>query len=114
MSTEIFRKIQLFTSDFQGLLETDVKESSSLQDDLGIYGDDAVDYVIAYGKTFNVDVSKFMAADYFSGEGDFILSSSNKSSKSIADTRKNLKISHLVTAVEMGRLDEEVINSITS
>lgn len=112
MNTEIFRKIQLFTSDFQGLLETDVKENSSLQDDLGIYGDDAVDYIIAFGKRFNVDVSKFMAADYFSGEGDFILSSSNKPSKSIGGTRKNLKISHLVRAVEAGRLDDDVINSI--
>jgi hypothetical protein len=40
-----------------------------LYEDLGIYGDDATDLLISYGKRFNVDVSKFMAADYFKGKG---------------------------------------------
>ena len=28
-----------------------------------------MEYIIAFGKKFNVDVSKFMATEYFSAEG---------------------------------------------
>lgn len=111
MNEKLFNEVKLFTVDFQGLLESDVKEKSSIQDDLGIWGDDAIEFIIAFGKKFNVDVSKFMAADYFSGEGEFILSSKTNS-KFKDPTRKDLTISHLVKAVEVGRLDEDVINSM--
>ena len=110
MNEKLFNEIKLFTVDFQGLLESDIEEKSSIQDDLGIWGDDAIEFIVAFGKKFKVDVSKFMAADYFSGEGEFILSS-KKISKFKDPIRNDLTISHLVKAAEVGRLDEEVIHS---
>jgi acyl carrier protein len=109
MNEKLFNEVRLFTAGFQGLLESDIEQNSSIQDDLGIWGDDAIEFVLAFAKEFNVDVSKFMAADYFTGEGEFILSS-KRTSKFKDPTRKDLTISHLVKAAEAGRLDEEVIH----
>ncbi len=73
MDSVIFNNIKKFTTEQAGVMEERVTENASLEDDLGIYGDDAVEYLVAFGKKFKVDVSGFMAADYFSGEGDVIL-----------------------------------------
>jgi len=87
-----------------------------LYEDLKIYGDDAVEFLIDFGKEFNVDVSNFMAADYFKGESgvDFITPIINLFKKDkIKPTKatKTLTLGHLEKAISVGRLDEEVINS---
>lgn len=111
--TEFFNRVKQFTSKQQGLDEKDITEDACLEKDLGIYGDDATEYLIAFGKEFNVDVSQFMAADYFSPEGlDFIDSfikffTGKKKNK---QPKKELTIWHLEKAVIAGRLDEDVIN----
>ena len=112
MDTEVFNKLKTFTLSQAAVEGKEVTKSASLEDDLGVSGDDAVEFIIAFGKQFNVDVSKFMAADYFSPEGDVILPAlirfftGKKQSK-----RKNLTMKHLEKAIVAGRLDEEVINS---
>jgi hypothetical protein len=90
-------------------LTTDTK----LYEDLNIYGDDVVEFLIDFGKEFNVDVSNFMAADYFKGEGiDLITPIINLFSKHKAQSiKKTLTLGHLEKAIKAGRLDEEVINS---
>ncbi len=40
-----------------------------LENDLGIYGEDANDFIEAFSIEFNVDVSKFDANVYFNAEG---------------------------------------------
>jgi acyl carrier protein len=112
MKKGIFESVKEFTTKQSGIKEDKIKEDASLENDLGIYGDDAVEFIIAFGKEFNVDVSRFMAADYFSGEGiDFI----NPLIRGLAGQRvpkkKILTIRHLEKAVESGRLDEETINA---
>ena len=112
MSDKIFNRIKKFVVNQAAVREDDVTEYASLEKDLGIHGDDAVAFIIAFGNEFNVDVSKFMAADYFSPEGDFILPAiirfftGKKKQK-----QKDLKLKHLENAVAAGRLDEEIINS---
>lgn len=112
MSNEIFEKIKEFTVKQTGVKEKDVTEDASLENDLGIYGDDAVDYIIAFGKKFNVDISKFLAADYFSDEGIDVIGPAVRlfTGKKEKD-KKELTIGHLEKAVIAGRLDEEIINS---
>jgi acyl carrier protein len=111
MNQELFNKVKEFAVNQAAVEENEVTESASIEDDLGVYGDDAVEFIIAFGKKFNVDVSKFMAAEYFSAEGDVILPAiirfltGKKQPK-----RKNLTIGHLEKAIVAGRLDEEVIN----
>ena len=113
MNRKIFDDIKRFIVDQAAAKEDDVTENTSLESDLGIYGDDAIEFILAFGKEFNVDVSKFMVADYFSPEGGFKLPpviikffGIEKKPK-----QKELSIRHLMKAVEIGRLDEEVINS---
>jgi acyl carrier protein len=93
-----------------GVRSDEVTSEARIYNDLGIYGDDAIELLVAYGKEFNVDISNFMAADYFEGEGlDAIglvvgLFSGKKKQY------KTLTVSHLENGIVAGRLDEEIIN----
>ena len=107
MSNELLAAIKEFTEEEAGRSSADITESTCLERDLGIYGDDAVEYIIAFGKAFKVDVSRFMAADYFSGEGFSFASFFSKEKR----IKKELTVAHLIKAIKAGRLDEEVINS---
>src|SRR4030088_3538212 len=85
-----------------------------LYDDLGIYGDDATEMLVNYGKKFNVDVSKFRVADYFMGEGDnawidglIRFFTGRRPSTGL----KVLKVKDLERGIKAGRLDETVIQS---
>jgi acyl carrier protein len=103
MSEKIFECIQAFIVNQVGVDEAEVTRDTSLQNDLGIYGGDATDFFISFGKEFSVDVSEFMAADYFKADGLNIFSIEKK--------KKPLTVGHLEKAVIAGRLDEETINS---
>jgi acyl carrier protein len=106
MSVSLFEDIQAFIVEKIGVDEVEVTQEALLQNDLGIYGDDAVDLIVEFGKKFKVDVSNFMAADYFKPEGLDILGLFSK-----GKSMKALTVGHLEKAVIAGRLDEEVINS---
>ena len=74
-----------------------------MQRDLGVYGDDAVEFLLAYGKAFQVDVRPFMAADYFDGEGPDVRAWFKPVRK-----RKELTVGHLQQGIAAGRLDEQI------
>ena len=112
MSDEIFEKLKTFVIKEAAVDEEEVTREAKIENDLGVTGGDAVDFLIAYSKEFNVDVTKFMAADYFDGEGDPILPAigrffTGKTKKE----NKVLTVAHLEKGIVTGRLDEEVINS---
>ncbi len=113
MSENMFTKLVQFTIKQSCVKDEQITRETKLYDDLGIYGDDAVDFLVAYGKTFNVDVSKFMAADYFKGEGIEIIGPIIKriiGQKKTEPVKKTLTVAHLEKGIIAGRLDEEVIN----
>ena len=82
-----------------------ITAQTRLQDDLGVYGDDATDLLLAYAKTFHVDVSRFMAADYFDAEGLDVLAWFRPTKLQ----RKALTVGHLQRGIEAQRLDEAII-----
>jgi hypothetical protein len=91
--------------------DEEITEKTRIVDDLGVNGDDGPEFMIAYGKEFSVDVSRFMAAEYFDGEGDIILPAiirmiAGKEKRQ----RKILTVDHLSKGLVWGRLDEEIIN----
>ena|ERR1700733_8383698 len=101
-----------FIAKFAGIQKTKIRSQSRIYENLRIYGDDAVELLIAYGKEFDVDVSNFMAADYFEPEGDQILPAilrliTGRSPK----IYKVLTVAHLEKGIVAGKLDEEIINS---
>lgn len=112
MNTEMFIRLKEFTIKQAAVKAEEVTEDASLENDLGVYGDDAMEFIMAFSKEFNVDVSKFMAAEYFSPEGDSILPAIIRMFTGKKHPKqKELRIKHLVKAVVAGRLDEEIINS---
>ena len=105
----MFNKLKEFIVNQSAVDNEIITRSSEIEDDLGLYGDDAIDFIVAFGKEFNVDLSKFMAKDYFSPEGDFILPAllrffTNKK----AIKRKSLTVGHLEKAIVAGKLDESI------
>jgi Protein of unknown function (DUF1493) len=108
----IFERIKNFVESKRWKYKFPLTRITRVEEDLGIYGDDANEFLIAFGQEFNVDMSKFMAGDYFSDEtagaaGTIMrfFSWNNKPNK------KTLTLGHLEKAVAAGRLDEDVINS---
>jgi|SRR5579872_4054632 len=105
-------KLKTLISNISGINIERIQDDSRIEEDLRIYGDDAVELLITYGKEFNVDVSRFMAADYFSGEGlDIIGAIKRAITGKPKPLKKELTINHLEKGIIAGRLDEDVINS---
>jgi hypothetical protein len=82
-----------------------ITAQTRLQDDLGVYGDDATNLLLAYAQTFHVDVSHFRAADYFDGEGVDVLAWF----RPVKPRRKQLTVGHLQHGINALRLDEAII-----
>ncbi|PWG77933.1 DUF1493 family protein [Pararcticibacter amylolyticus] len=110
MSDAIFEQIKDFVEEQRWRYPFDLQRTTTLEKDLGITGDDAVEFLVAFGKEFNVDISNFMADEYFKPEGDKILPAiiryftGQKKVKS-----KELSLADLERAIIAGRLDESVI-----
>ena len=114
MDNEILKRLQTFIESERWEYKFSLTRDVRLYQDLGIYGDDAVSFMLAYGKEFGVDVSNFMAADYFKGEGVNFLGEILKffsKEKKEEPKLKDLTIGDLEKGVIAGKLDEEVINS---
>lgn len=104
-------KLRSFMSDRLGIDESRIHEATGLQNDLNLYGDDAIDFILKFGKKFKVDVSEFLAADYFRGEGiDLLGGVMQLFKKQNEKPIKILRVSHLLKAIEVGKLNEDVIN----
>lgn len=121
MNDEILERLKAFIYD-QGLGYTFpfpflfkkklISRNTQLEGDLKITGDDSDEFLLAFGKEFNVDIKNFRIGDYFGDEGDPILPSIIRTlfEKEKRKT-KALTVDHLLKGIEAGRLDEEVINS---
>jgi acyl carrier protein len=110
MGHDMVNQIIEFIEENQGRDRKTITIDTRLEKDLGITGDDATEFLIAFGKKFNVDVSNFMAADYFGDEGFDIIAWILNFFPG-GKERKSLTVAHLEKAVIAGRLDETVINS---
>lgn len=89
--------------------------STKLQDDFGIYGDDASEFLVEFSKKFNVEISHdFNFDEYFDNEGSglFLFFSRIFSGKNIGlnKKRKSINLGHLEKAIELGRLDKTILN----
>lgn len=99
---EVFEELKTLIIKMSGADDEPITVDTSLENDLGITGDDAIDLLLAYRDQFKVDVRNFMAGDYFNAEGTMIFFMSRM---------KPFTVGHLYKGIIAGRLDEEVINS---
>jgi len=110
MDNYIFETIKCFVENQRWQYPFEIERTTRIEKDLGISGDDAVEFIIAFSKQFNVNISDFMAEEYFDSEGDKILPliirffTGEKKSKN-----KELKLGDLEKAIKAGKLDNTVI-----
>lgn len=71
----ISEEMKKFVNEIRGGYTFDLTKDTKLQEDLNIWGDDAVEFIENFGGNFNVDISEFDFNKYFKPEGDMILSS---------------------------------------
>lgn len=96
-----------------GVNKNKILISSKLEDDLGLTGDDAVEFIVDFSKKFNVDMSNFIISDYFSNEAfDFIGSFINFFKRKEVVVKKSLTVGNLLKIIEVGKLDEDTINML--
>ena len=69
MDNNLFEQIKQFVVDARWKYDFPLTFETTLEGDLQITGDDSDEFIIAFGKKFNIDVSNFDLAAYFGGEG---------------------------------------------
>lgn len=111
MDNQIFERICDFVERQQGKLYPKLTRDVTIERQLFLTGFDAFEFILDFSKEFNVDISNFMAADYFEAEGSmsvtikYWLGMTKKPWK----YRKELTLGDLEQAVIVGKLDETVI-----
>ena len=106
MNDKTFEEIKNFIIKQSCITDIPLFRETNIEKDLGITGDDAMELMVAYGKRFNIDLSKFMAAEYFEPEGmNWLLP------KSIPN-KKILTLGDLEKGIIVGRLDDEIIRGL--
>jgi acyl carrier protein len=103
-------KILKFIEKKRWKYEFPINSETLLQDDLKIYGDDAVEFIVDFGKEFSVDINQFNINNYFDAESDPIARSlikllTNKNRKK----RLPITISDLENSIKTGYLEDEFI-----
>lgn len=98
-------QIKVLVFELRGTYKFELTESTLLQKDLGIYGDDAPEFIDRFAHMFNVDISKFNYAQYFAGEGGIYNPWLTDLLKIEDDFgMKPLTLGDLIMAVEKGKL----------
>ena len=88
-----------------GTLNEPILSNSKLEEDLGVTGDDAYEFISEFSKVFSIDVSSFDYDSYFSPEGDGVLSFIFNLIKGNKKEKKFLTISDLQESIKKGKLE---------
>jgi len=101
----VSEEIKQFVNEIRGGYTFVFTEDTKLQEDLDIWGDDAVEFIENFGKNFDVDISEFDFSKYFKPEGDIILTSVvNLFRKTKSQKFTPLTLGDLEQAIKNGKL----------
>lgn len=100
----MIQRIEFLLTETRGKYDFLITKDTQIENGLGIYGDDATEFILEYAKQFEVDVSNFLLADYFLDEGLNLLGLFRKKKK------KTLTIGDLLKGIEAAKLNEEVLS----
>ncbi|HPF10364.1 MAG TPA: DUF1493 family protein [Flavobacteriaceae bacterium] len=84
-----------------------LNRETELEENIGLTGDDADEFLSDYAEKFNVDISEFIFNDYFLEEGEDhfqTIASWFFGQKIKKNGRKRLTLGHLEDAVRKGKL----------
>ncbi len=68
-TSAVFEQVKAFTVKFTGVQPGNVTLNTTLENDLGITGDDAEDFMLAFFDEFGVNYTGFELTKYFAQEG---------------------------------------------
>lgn len=111
MDNEILTKIISFIEEERWKYDFPLERHTKLDEDLTINGDDAKDFIRAFGRKFNIEVANFIAVTQFETDGEVILPGMVRflSGRKKIDF-KVITIGDLEKAVIIGRLDETILS----
>ncbi len=69
MKEEIFKALKDFTIKQSCIDDEPITRETRIYDDLGVYGGDAFEFILAFGRVFSVDILNFKVEDYFKSDG---------------------------------------------
>lgn len=119
MTDDVWPRLEAFAREELGrpLLggRLDLKPSSSLEQDLGLTGLDAVEFIDTWAKTFGVQANEFPYRRYFAPEGQELLSSilGLFSKRFRRPPPARLTLGMLAEAMRRGRWDTSEIEAAT-
>ncbi|MEQ3663794.1 DUF1493 family protein [Olleya sp.] len=101
----IFEKVKEFIIKESLVDYIEITPTTSIEKDLGITGDDAVDLLTKFGNEFHVDVSNFEFKKYFQEEGSWVFGWLSNIFGKEDPIRIHLTMDKLEEAVKKGRLE---------
>ena len=97
-----FQELILFVREQIREYKKSITRETSIENDLGITGEEAAELLSSFSQKFNVDISKFDFEKYFNDEPNVFIES-----KSI----KPFTIGHLEKAMIAKCLDDDIVNN---
>lgn len=111
MSEKILNEVISLIEEKMGRYRKPITRETCLEKDIGMTGDDAVEFLLDYGKKFNVDLSGFDIRKYFTPEGDTILPMFIRMFTGKKELKqKELTVGDLEKGIIAKQLNEQVIN----
>ncbi|HVY74263.1 MAG TPA: DUF1493 family protein [Puia sp.] len=97
--------IKIFISKYWNIPINGLNQETKLEDDLGITGDDAVDFFDKFSKGFNIDLSGLNLRRYFEGEGVGLINFSwfFGKRKKVKRSSHEITIADLTNALKFGK-----------
>lgn len=109
METDLESQVISFIAKQSGNYSFELSLKTELQYDLEIWGDDAVEFLLAFSKEFDVKINRFEAAKFFRRESFYIFSIVVNHFKLDKKKYHSITISDLVESVKLGELHHENI-----
>ena len=101
-----FEQFVLFIREEVGEFKMTINQSTLIEDDLGVTGDDAVDLLNSYTQRFGVDMSGFVFDKYFYPEPNFF--------RENPKPKLPITIGDMYQGIAYGKLDDSVIGHLDS
>lgn len=95
-----YTKLSKLIADYCVIDTSEIKLNAYLRKDIGLDGDDAIEFFLLIEKEFEVNCSEFSFSDYFHGEGISIKETLKFFFTSNKKQYKDLKISDLLYMIE--------------
>ncbi len=105
MDEQILEKLKEFVVKHTFVNDVILTRATRIQEELGLTGDDAFEFITAYAKEFNVDIGKFSFQKYFNSESDLF---HLKTFSNNPSPKKAITLGDLEKAIIMGKWIEDV------